>query len=102
MAELNALNAHLTASQAAFRVTARRVGGRRVRPIVIHNHYRRGILNIPRARIRRGGRRKWPRKAENGTRRGASFRAENCAPAMPKCEKCHVGNRDNGSAAVMP
>jgi len=64
MVELNALNAHLTASLLHFESLVEE----RERPIVVHNHYRRGILNIARARIRRGGWRKWPRKAENGTR----------------------------------
>lgn len=65
MAELNALNAHLTASLLHFESLGGQEGER---SIVIHNHYRRGILNIARAGIRRGGWRKWPRKAENGTR----------------------------------
>lgn len=49
MAELNALNAHLTASLLHFESLARRREEGRERPIVIHNHYPRGILNITRA-----------------------------------------------------
>lgn len=77
---------------AAFRVT----GGARERARERDSsssttHYPRGILNITRA-DKKGGRRgrgKIAKKAGNGMRKvvEASFRAENCAPAMPKCEK---------------
>lgn len=65
-AELNALNAHLTASL-HFSVAS---GWREVGRVVIHNCYPCGILNIARAdkKKRAGEQGKRPRKAENGTR----------------------------------
>lgn len=59
MAELDALSAHLIAS---LHFESLADGW----PIVIHNYYPRGILNIVRARIRKGRKENGHGEPENG------------------------------------